>query len=58
MKCHLKKTKTLGSLETHSNNRFLARVDDTDGLVLAGGADKAAIAVPADVVNDIRVHVL
>lgn len=47
----------LGSLETHSNNRLLAGVDDTDGLVLAGGADKAAIAVPADVVNDIRVHV-
>lgn len=50
-------TKT--SLKTAYNNKcLLAGVDDTDGLVLAGGADKATVAVPAHVVNDIRVHVL
>lgn len=43
---------------TYSNNLPFAGVDDTDGFVLAGSADKATIAVPAYIVNDIRVHVL
>lgn len=42
----------------YSNNRLLAGVNDTDGLVLAGGADKATISVPAHVVDDIWVHFL
>lgn len=43
---------------THSNNHLLAGVNDTDRLVLAGSADKATIAVPGHIVNDIRMHVL
>lgn len=42
----------------YSNNHLLAGVNDTDGLVLAGGDDLATVAVPADAVNDVRVHVL
>ncbi len=43
---------------THRNDLFLARVDDPEFLVLAGGADEAAVAVPADAEDDVRVHVL
>lgn len=43
---------------TYSNNLLLAGVNNPDGLVLAGSADKASIAVPAHIVNDIRMHVL
>ncbi len=43
---------------THRNDLLLARVDDPDFLVLAGGADEAAVAVPADAEDDVRVHVL
>ena len=44
--------------DTYSNNLILAGVDDSDGLVLAGGADEAPVAVPAHIVNDVRVPVL
>lgn len=43
---------------TYSNNHLLAGINDTNGLVLAGSADEAPVAIPAHVVNDIRVHVL
>lgn len=43
---------------SYSNNLLLTGVDDTDGLVLAGSADEAAVTVPGHVVNDIRMHVL
>lgn len=47
------------SLKTaYSNNLHSPGVDDPDGLVLAGGADKTAVAVPGHVVNDILVHVV
>lgn len=50
---------TKNSLKTsYSNNRLLTGVNDTDGLVLAGSADEAAVAVPGHVVDDIRMHVL
>lgn len=50
---------TKNSLKTsYSNYLLLTGVDDTDGLVLAGGADEAAVAVPGDIVNDVRMHVL
>lgn len=44
-------------ITAYSNDFFLARVDDSDRLVFAGGTDEAAIAIPAHAVNDIRVHV-
>lgn len=51
--------KSKNSLKSsYSNNLLLTGVDDTDGLVLAGGADETAITVPGDIVNDIRMHVL
>lgn len=43
---------------TYSNNLPFAGVNDADGLILAGSADKATVAIPAHVVNDIRMHVL
>lgn len=43
---------------THRNNVLLARVDHTDLLVLACGADETAVAVPADTEDDVRVHIL
>lgn len=52
------KEKIKSLINAYSDNHLLARVDDTDSLVLAGGADKATVAVPAHAVNDIRVHVL
>lgn len=48
----------IGIYFPHSNNRLLAGVDDTNALIFAGSADEAAAAVPANVVNDIRMHVL
>ena len=42
----------------HPYDLLLAGVDDTDGLVLAGSADEAAVAVPAGAEDDIRVHIL
>lgn len=42
----------------HSDKRLLAGVNHTNGLVLAGGADKGSVAVPGHIVNDIRMHVL
>ena len=46
------------SVSTYCHNLFLAGVDDADLLVLAGGAEQAAIAVPADTKDNLRVHVL
>ena len=43
---------------TYGHNLLFTRVDDADLLVLAGGAQQAAIATPADTKDNIRVHVL
>lgn len=43
---------------TYGNDLLLARVDDAHFLVLAGGADEAAVAVPADAVDDVWVHLI
>lgn len=45
-------------ISTYRNDLLLARVDDTDFLVLAGSADETAIAVPAGAEDDVRVHIL
>lgn len=43
---------------TYRNDLLFTGVDDADLLVLAGGAEEAAIAAPADTKDNIRVHVL
>ena len=43
---------------TYCHNLLFTGVDDADLLVLAGGAQQAAIAAPADAKDNIRVHVL
>ena len=43
---------------SHGDDGLLAGVDDADGLVLAGGADQAAVAVPAGTEDHVWVHVL
>lgn len=46
------------SVSTYRDNLFFAGVDDADLLVLAGGAEQAAVAAPADTKDNIGVHVL
>lgn len=48
----------LAAVSTYRNNLFFTGVDDADLLVLAGGAEQAAVAAPADTKDNIRVHVL
>lgn len=55
---HVKGDKSFTLHATYRHNLFLARVDDADLLVLAGGAQQAAVAAPADTKDNIRVHVL
>lgn len=43
---------------THRHDLLLAGVDDADLLVLAGGDEEAAVAVPAHVVDEVGVHIL
>lgn len=43
---------------TYRNDLLFTGVDDADLLVLAGGAEEAAIAAPADTKDNIGVHVL
>lgn len=45
-------------LGTHRHHLALAGVDDTQGLVLAGGGQQATIAVPAHTVDDVWVYVV
>lgn len=47
-----------GCTSVYRNDLLLARVDDAHFLVLAGGADEAAVAVPARTEDDVWVHVL
>ena len=42
---------------THRDHLSLAGVADPQPAVLAGGAEQAAVAVPADVVDEVRVVV-
>lgn len=46
------------SASTYRDNLLFTGVDDADLLVLAGGAEQAAVAAPADTKDNIRVHVL
>lgn len=43
---------------TYSDDRPTAGVDDTYGLVLAGGADEAAVAIPGRAVDEVGVEIL
>lgn len=43
---------------TYRHNLFFTGVDDADLLVLAGGAEEAAVAAPADTKDNVGVHVL
>lgn len=47
-----------GGVSTYRNNLLFTGVDDADLLVLAGGAQQAAIGAPADTKDNVRVHVL
>lgn len=46
------------SFFSYSNNFLLAGVNNTDRLVLAGSADETAIAIPANAVNHVGMHVI
>ena len=46
------------NMAAHRHQLLLARVDDADLLVLAGGADEAAVATPAGAEDHVGVHVL
>lgn len=45
-------------VSTYRNDLTFTGVDDADLLVLAGSAEEAAVAAPADTIDNIRVHVL
>lgn len=45
-------------LETHRHDLLLPGVNHTDFLLLGGRADEAAVAVPADIVDHVLVHVV
>lgn len=51
-------SKSLCSASTYRDDLLFTGVDDADLLVLAGGAEQAAVAAPADTKDNIRVHVL
>lgn len=50
--------KSPAGASTYRDNLLLAGVDDAHLLVLAGGAEQAAVAAPADAKDHVGVHVL